>query len=160
MPFPSLPTGRRRRLMILAGIVVVLGGLLVLLTTALDRQREAEELQALVDTIAALRSASDGCRGELARAEAEFRHFQSDVDSLRARISRYEELDPEGVPADEYDAYLETFDRYNASAREWESRADSLRAYEGGCRALVERHNLLTDSLRDRVEALEQEAGG
>lgn len=160
MTILRIPAGRRRRLLMIAGILVVLGGLLAYLTTSLEQGRERDELLALADSVAALRTAADVCMGDLARAETEFRQFDAEVDSLRSRVDRYEGLDPEGVPAEEYDAYLQTFDRYNASAGEWASRADSLRLREGRCRALVERHNLFADSLRIRLGALDPGSPG
>ena len=66
--------------------------------------------------------------------------------------------DPEqgGVPYADYEAYLENFERYNDSVEVWQARADSLREKETACRALVEAHNLLGDSIRRRQEALRE----
>jgi hypothetical protein len=57
------------------------------------------------------------------------------------------------VAAEGYDDYLATFDRYNATVAEWDEQAEDLREREGACRELVERHNLLADSLRRVLEA-------
>lgn len=110
------------------------------------------------DSLASLRGSADGCRSTLAREESEFRSFDAHLDSLRSLIATYEDMDPDGVPSEAYEDYLEVFDRYNLSVGEWEARADSLRASEARCRDVVERHNAFADSLRARVEAWESDA--
>lgn len=152
------PSGRRTRVVALVLAVAALGGLVWYLLGALERQRELEELRAMRDSLASLRTSADVCRSTLAREESEFRSFDAHLDSLRRLITAYEELDPVGVPSDEYEDYLQVFDRYNLSVGEWEARADSLRASEARCRAVVELHNDFADSLRTRVEAWEADA--
>jgi hypothetical protein len=90
----------------------------------------------------------------LAWEERGFRRFDRMVDSLRIRMESYEDPDRGGVPQAEYEAYLRSFERYNDSVAVWQDRADSLRAKEAACRALIEDHNLLGDSIRRRQESL------
>jgi hypothetical protein len=71
----------------------------------------------------------------------------------------YEDPDRGGVPQAEYQAYLESFEAYNDSVAAWQSRADSLRAMEAACRALVEAHNVLGDSIRHKQEEMRAESG-
>jgi hypothetical protein len=137
--------------------VAALGALVWYFLGALERQRELEELRVMRDSLASLRTSADECRSGLAREESEFRSFDAHLDSLRRRIAAYEELHPDGVPSREYQDYLEVFDRYNLSVGEWEARADSLRAREARCRAVVELHNAFADSLRTRVEIYESD---
>ena len=76
-----------------------------------------------------------------------FRQKDAEVDSLRRAVEAAEERQPDGsrgVAADEYDAYLVTFERYNTSVAEWEIQVDGIRETEATCRELVVRHNLLT----------------
>lgn len=150
---------RRRRFLALTGIVVVLGAALVYVTVAFERKREIDELRAMSDSLAAMRASADVCRNRLARQERSFRLFDARVDSLRSRVDAFEALDPDGVPSDTYEAYLDVFDRYNAAVEEWETMADGLRADETRCRALVERHNRMADSVKRRAEAWEAGRG-
>ena len=46
---------------------------------------------------------------------------------------------------------MERFQAYNDSVAEWETRAERLRTHESECRAIIEGHNALSDSLRRRV---------
>jgi len=121
----------------------------------LRNQRTLEEIEALRGEVFAARASAESCTADLAVAESEFRLRNAEVDSLRRRVRGSEEPLAEGgrgVPAEEYDAYLEAFDEYNASVAEWEARAEALREREGACREAVERHNLLADSLRRVLE--------
>lgn len=121
----------------------------------LRNQRTLEAIEALRGEVFQARSAAESCTTDLAVAESDFRQRNAALDSLRLRVRGSEEPLPQGgrgVPAEEYDAYLEAFDEYNASVAEWESGVEALREREGACRELVERHNLLADSLRRVLE--------
>ena len=155
-----LPSSAPLRALLLVGVVVLLGGVGLLVSTALEERRQVSELVSLRDSLAGLRAAADSCASELARAESAFRRFDAEVDSLRRSVEEYEGLDPQGVPQERYREYMQAFDRYNASVGDWEGRADSLRAREAACRALVERHNTLADTLRARAEAWGASTGG
>lgn len=120
---------------------------------ARERQRTVEQVRSLQADVYAARTSADSCRNELAWAEGQFRRFDEHVDSLRTEVRAFEALDERGVPAERYEEYLELFDGYNDSVAAWERRADELRAAEEVCRALVEGHNTLSDSLRRRIEA-------
>jgi hypothetical protein len=67
-------------------------------------------------------------------------------------------MDPRGVPADSYEAYLETFDAYNDAVPGWSERADTLQAQWRRCRDVTEVHNQLADSLRQLMAARAAEA--
>ena len=60
---------------------------------------------------------------------------------------------------EEYDAYMESFTLYNDSVDVWQGRVDSLQLKEAACRALVEAHNNLGDSIRRRREEWSGGAG-
>ena len=114
------------------------------------RRLEGERLRA---QLAELRAASTECLAELAEAESTFRDFNARVDSMREIVREYEELDSRGVPNAQYDAYLETFGRYNDSVSVWQGRADSLENSTERCQIIVGRHNALADSVRRMMEA-------
>jgi hypothetical protein len=136
-----------------------LGGLLLVamvvvgMLNIVDHQRTLREVRALQGRIYQARVAADSCRNTLAYQEDRFRAFDRRIDSLRARVRAFESLDERGVPEEQYQEYLRHFDAYNDSVATWRARADSLRSTETACRSLVAAHNLLTDSLRERLEA-------
>ncbi|MDT8342453.1 MAG: hypothetical protein RQ751_13150 [Longimicrobiales bacterium] len=120
----------------------------------LRNQRTLEAIEALRLEVHEARTAADSCTADLALAESDLRGTDAAADSLRGAVERAEDTLPgggRGVPAAEYEAYLEAFERYNDTVREWEARARELREHEERCRALIERHNALTDSLRGRL---------
>jgi hypothetical protein len=102
--------------------------------------------------------AADSCRTVLGWEQEGFLDFNRVVDSLRANMERFEDPEQGGVPQEIYSEYLESFERYNDSVDVWQERADTLQAKEDRCRALVEAHNQLSDSIR-RVQE-EWTAGG
>lgn len=136
---------------LLAAVYAVLG-----FRAWLANQRTLEAIESLRGDVMAARAGADRCASDLALAESVFRQKNAEVDSLRRAVDTAEEPLPgggRGVPAEGYDDYLETFDRYNAAVAEWDEQAEDLREREGACRELVERHNLLADSLRRVLEA-------
>lgn len=135
----------KRLLLLTAGLGFV--ALLAWLAVAYVQPRR--EARALRDSVRAKRMAVDSCRMVLSREEADFRAYDDRVDSLRGRVREYEDLHPEGVPADSFEAYMETFGRYNEAVPRWEARAESLRGRWRVCRSLASQHNALVDSLRD-----------
>jgi len=134
-------------LLILAGLY---GGSLI------ERNRRIAEMQVLRAALDQARFSADSCKVALTWEERGFRNFDRFVDSLRAETESYEDPERGGVPEAEYRAYIESFERYNDSVAVWQERADSLRAKEAACRALVEAHNVLGDSIRRRQEALRE----
>lgn len=133
--------------MVLAALVVLVsaglaGG------TILERNREIREMELLRQRLQQARFSVDSCRVSLAQEEQDFRRFDARVDSLRSEMEGFEDPALGGVPQDEYEEYLEVFDAYNEAIPAWEARADSLQTSEDICRALVERHNALSDSIR------------
>lgn len=137
--------------MILAALVVLIsaglaGG------TILERNRQIREMELLRQRLQQARFSVDSCRVALAQEEQEFRRFDARVDSLRTEMEGYEDPSLGGVPQAEYEEYLGVFDAYNEAIPVWEARADSLQAGEDVCRALVERHNALSDSIRGSRE--------
>ena len=116
-----------------------------------DTRRERAEMAALRGQIQAARISADSCVADLERDQERFRSFGARVDTLRMAVRAYEDPELGGVPQEEYAEYLERFDGYNDSVATWETRADELRASEAACRALVEAHNVLSDSLRRRI---------
>lgn len=158
MPLSHSPTSTRTRvaLGLAAALVVVLGAIGA--RGLLEARAEVQVLEAMRDSLDDLRLAFDSCRYELGREEMAFQAFDRSVDSLREEIRRYEARDERGVAAAVYDAYLETFDLYNRSVGEWETKADALRASSEVCRELARRHNAAAETLR--VELDRRREGG
>lgn len=132
---------------VLAGAIIVVAGMI----NIADNLRTRREIEGLRGEIFQSRLAADSCSGSLMLQESRFRDFGAHVDSLREDVRDFEALDPRGVPEEQYEAYLERFNAYNDSVQAWDARVEVLRENEMACRALVERHNQLTDSLRRRL---------
>jgi len=132
------------------------GALVVLAAMAggpiLERNRRFAEMEALRAALDQARHLADSCKVALAREEEGFLRFDRSVDSLRTVVDAYDDPAEGGVPQAEYRDYLVSFDRYNNLVDEWRARADSLQAREARCRALVEGHNVLGDSIRNLRE--------
>ncbi|MGH7545312.1 MAG: diguanylate cyclase [Gemmatimonadota bacterium] len=107
-----------------------------------------ERLEEMRTSLVTLRSAADSCRTALDAEERAFQAYTRNLDSLRARIGGYESLDPRGVPADSYVAYLEHFNRYNTGVERREAASESLQAHWNACRAVAETHSAVADSAR------------
>lgn len=151
-----MPGRRRRRAnrWVVAGLILLVAvGAVTIVRTLTRSARQDARRASLRDDLRAGRAAVDSCRTAVAAQESAFQAFDRQVDSLRHAVRLYESADTAGVAADEYDSYIATFDRYNAAVPEWRARADSLRARSERCRALARRHNRLTDSVRDLIEA-------
>jgi chromosome segregation ATPase len=145
----------RGRLLRRAGVVGV--GLILLFGAIsgagqLRERAEHAQVQATLDglrgQIRSVRAELDACLLDVEELEVEFRIQERTTEGLREEIENYEGLDERGVPASEYQAYLEVFDLYNESLPEWERRAEALQAKSLRCRELAEEHNRWTDSLR------------
>lgn len=145
-------------LVVALGMALLLGGLWMARTFGDPGPREA--LEALRDTLRVRRAQVDSCRMAVSREELEFQEYQRHVDSLRTEVRSFESLDPAGVPAERYDAYMEAFEGYNEAIPGWEARADSLEGDWRECRARVEEHNAVADSLRLLIEEPEPSEGG
>ena len=107
-----------------------------------------ERLEKMRTSLVTLRTAADSCGAALHAEERAFQAYNRNLDSLRARIGGYESLDPRGVPADSYAAYLDHFHRYNTGVELWEAASESLQAHWRACRAIAETHNAVADSAR------------
>lgn len=148
-----------RRIRVGAAIgVLALGGFGV--SRLVERRATIREIRALRDGVYEARIAADSCRFSLAVEEGRLQRFSQLVDTLHTEVRDFEALDPRGVPEERYDAYLERFHAYNDSVAEWEARAARLRRHESECRAIIEDHNALSDSLRRRVVDQLPERGG
>jgi hypothetical protein len=142
----------KRILMVVAALALIVsaglaGG------SILERNRYVREMELLRASLRQARFSVDSCRMALTYQEQSFRLFDEMVDSLRREVRGFEDPAQGGVPEAMYPEYLEAFDAYNDSVANWQLRADSLQTAEAICRALVESHNALSDSLRRRVEA-------
>ena len=121
--------------------------------SVLVRERNtARELARMRDDVRQARLEAEACRMELGLRQDAFLRLDARVDSLRGEVSRFEAMDERGVPRPEYDAYLDVVELYNRSVEAWESRAEALQLADTACRASVERHNHLADSLRGRLD--------
>jgi len=114
----------------------------------LERQRITTEVNRLRGDLFQARAASERCRGALENSETGLRAFDQVIAQLRAEVDSFEALDPRGVPEDRYQEYMVSFENYNDSVAAWEARAGRLRTSEAACRATIERHNALSDTLR------------
>ena len=119
-----------------------------------ERDRQVDELEALGLALEQARAAVDSCGAALALERDEFLRFDQRVDSLRAITDGYVDPEQGGVPEAQYDDYLVTFETYNDSVDAWQPRADSLRAREARCRALIEYYNELGDSIQKRRDEI------
>lgn len=126
---------------------------------AQERRAEARELEALRAELGDLRVAADSCRFEVTEGRVDFRRYERVVDSLRTRVREFEAMDGRGVPQERYEEYLETLDRYNEAVAGWDERADTLQSADDACREVIRLHNVAADSLRRRLEALEEDGG-
>jgi hypothetical protein len=113
-----------------------------------------EQLRRLRQGMLALRASADSCQAALAREEAGLRASDARFDSLKNAIDFYESLDPRGVPADSYEAYLETFRAYNEGIPERAAAGDSLQLHWQTCSEIVAQHNAIADSARAIAEGL------
>ena len=120
--------------------------------TLVGRNRTRQEIMDLRERVARARISADSCTNVLAYDQMLFQQFDRVVDSLRAEVRVLEELDPRGVPEARYDEYMERFRGYNDSVAAWERRAEGLRTSDVACRALIEEHNALSDSVRGVLE--------
>jgi len=139
-------------ILLAAAAAVVLAALLG--GPVLERSRRAAEMEALRTALDQARYSADSCKMTLAYQQEEFLRFDRRVDSLRVDAHAFEDQEQGGVPQAEYPEYLESFESYNSSVESWRQLADSLQASEAACRAMVEAHNYLGDSIRTRQEEL------
>jgi chromosome segregation ATPase len=121
-------------------VAVVIGSLVLV-----DRGGRADPLEErageLRQEIRALRDRVDACLARQDRLAARFESVMERTEDLRERVAAFEAMDPEGVPAEQYGAYLEAFDEYNDAIPEWEELGETLREKAGRCRTLTEAHN-------------------
>jgi hypothetical protein len=142
----------KRLLMGMAALsVVVAAGLAG--GSILERNRFIREIEFLRTDLHQTRFSVDSCKMALVYQEQGFLLFDALVDSLHAEVRTFEDPSRGGVPEARYPEYLEVFDLYNDSVAVWQDRADSLQTSEATCRSLIEWHNLLSDSLRGRLQA-------
>lgn len=150
------PRARARLIPSLIVLAILVAAVLIerlFMSSGTDEAR----LSRLRQEIRAARVEADSCMAVLRSEDARFQAFDRRVDSLRESVRTYESMDTAGVPAEEYERYLDAFDAYNEAVPVWRERADSLRARSARCRTLVEHHNLLADSLRPLIEDVRAE---
>jgi hypothetical protein len=131
-------------MLVLSGVAL----LAIIVSDFLVPPAPEEQFRILRHEMNELRLAADSCREAVEREEAELQAIDARFDSLKARIDYFERLDPRGVPADSYDAYLDVFEAYNAGIPERSAAGDTLEAHYQACRELVRRHNQIADSAR------------
>lgn len=137
------------RYALMAVAALAIGALTVTgLGRVMDRQQTAAEINRLREGLFRARAGSDRCQGSLTNSESALRELGLTIDSLRSRVDSFETMDGRGVPATRYDEYLEIFTSYNDSVQVWEARERRLRAAEAACRATIQEHNALSDSLQ------------
>jgi hypothetical protein len=119
-----------------------------------ERRRLATELEGLRDQLTALRGETATCQGALIEEEAALHQFTAQVDSLHSALTAYQESNG-GVPQAKYTEYLKALDGYKAAFADWELRADSLHTHLTACQDLAHRHNALSDSIQNRLQAVQ-----
>ena len=124
-----------------------------------ERQQTAEQINSLREDLFRARQGADRCRSSLESSEVALRELGLTIDSLKNRVDSFEAMDSRGVPAGRYEEYLEIFDSYNDSVEVWEARERRLRAADASCRATIEQHNALSDSLQQVLRDAGIEAG-
>lgn len=113
-----------------------------------------ERFEAMRRELPMLRASADSCRDAVAAEERDLKTYHRDLDSIRGRVGGYESLDPRGVPADSYRAYLDDFQRYNRGVVRWEAASETLQAHWRACRGIAEAHNAVADSARALARVL------
>lgn len=113
-----------------------------------------QQLRMLRRELRVQRAAADSCLDALRLEESALRSSDARFDSLRAVIEAFEGLDPRGVPADSYDAYIDAFNAYNEAIPAREEAGETLQVNWAACREIVESHNQLADSARALAEGL------
>ncbi|MBT8488652.1 MAG: hypothetical protein HKN72_01490 [Gemmatimonadetes bacterium] len=136
------------RTVLLSIFALVLGGLVIVgIQRIVERQQTLEEINRLREDLYRSRLTADRCRGALQTSEAALIVLRTTIDSLRAEVGDYETASGQ-VPQSLYDEYLGVFEEYNDSVQVWEGRERRLRSAESSCRATIERHNALSDTLQ------------
>lgn len=136
---------------IMIGILLAVSTLTVLIFGAqrfMEQQRLTEEVERLRDELYRARVASDRCRNSLVTSEASLQDLTTTIGELRSRVDSFETLGGGGVPSDLYEEYLGTFEAYNDSVAAWEIRSERLLTAEASCRAVIEEHNAVSDSIQ------------
>jgi hypothetical protein len=141
---------RSRNRILWAVVVVVVA---VAAASAWNDRRQARDsplarAEAVRDQVREAQSEADRCLELMAVSETRFRDQERETGELQERIRRLEGLHPEGVPADSYEVYLATVERFNAAIEGWETRGGILEDRQRECRALLGARNVLADSLR------------
>lgn len=139
---PTLRTGLLSVLALLFGVAVIFG-----IRRIVERQQTVAEINRLREDLYRNRLAADRCRGSLQTSEAALRALRTTIDSLRVEVGDYETASGQ-VPQALYEEYLGVFEEYNDSVQVWEGRERRLRSAEASCRATIERHNALSDTLQ------------
>lgn len=149
---------RVKSALMIVGAVVV--GLLILAggQRIIERQQTLAEIERLREELYRSRLASDRCLGSLQTSQASLQNLSNTIDSLRVVVGDYETAAGQ-VPQNRYDEYMGVFDAYNDSVGVWEGRERRLRTAEAACRATIERHNALGDSLRTVLDEAGIETG-
>ena len=140
---------------ILIGVALAVSTLAVLILGAqrfMDQRRTAAKIERLREELYRARVSSERCRGSLRASEGSLQKLTGTIDSMRSRVDSFEALGGGRVPAERYDEYLEIFDSYNDSVAAWEVRSERLRTAEASCRAVIEEHNALSDSIQAILE--------
>ncbi|MDH3208056.1 MAG: hypothetical protein OEO79_15755 [Gemmatimonadota bacterium] len=140
---------------------IALGAALVVSTVAvlmiggrrfMDQRQTTAEITRLREDLYRARVSSDRCRNSLAGSESSLRTLTATIDSIRSRVDSFEALGGGRVPSERYEEYLGVFDSYNDSVAAWEIRSERLLTAEASCRAVIEEHNALSDSIQALLE--------
>lgn len=139
---PVVRTGLLSMFALVLGALVVFG-----VQRIVERQQTVAEINRLREHLYRSRLTADRCRGSLQTSEAALRALRTTIDSLRVEVGDYETTSGQ-VPQTLFEEYLGVFEEYNDSVQVWEGRERRLRSAEASCRATIERHNALSDTLQ------------
>jgi len=125
-------------------------GVRAALSAGTSTQERVEDMR---ERLRERRFAVNSCLSEMGADELAVEIRLADTESLRSRITALESLDPRGVPADSFPLYSELVDRFNAAVAAWDTLGTEARSSRDECRAFVQAHNSLSDSLRALLAA-------
>ncbi len=129
-------------------VLIVVAGAVALRAALSAGTSPRERIESMFEDLQELRFEVNTCMAAMDFDERAVERRLAGTDSLRARIDALEALDPRGIPRDSFPVYMELVDRFNARVAAWDTIGEQARSSRDECEILVERHNVLGDSLR------------
>lgn len=133
-------------------LIIAAAGFLTLGASWVESYRDARSAvaaaEAMQGSLEQLRDEVSACLDIREQAELRFQDLDRDTRVLRAQVDSFEALDPRGVPAAEYEDYLDRVEDFNASTEAWERESENLQRFASECDSLVTAHNEGVTELR------------